>query len=1670
MISNNMVDMECLFSNGSVREIRNVLKPYIENEVDDHISNSYTQLYESNTKLKTDIFNFSTLFNGGKTALHLAVIGNNFEVCAFLLRFENIDTNIKDETMGFSAVEYAILNQNADLAILIHIMRPETKICINYCNTNGLKSFIKSKYSSISSLEKLPQISTAAPIHSASNIDNLDINSANLDNISNHSRSSTLEHGHNIISPTSLSPTIRNQSIETISVRSPQLASIPTSSMISSGSFASLSNDNLPFDHKPTSNNSNLNFTGSDDEVNYSNNLIKYDYPDETHILSWGSNSNFVLGQNDSSERLNPEPVDITTTYLKANGTLMSIQNFDEYLPLVKKIKMSKYHTAILTDKYLLMNGVGSYGRLGLGHTDVVFRPTIVKGFKRPVEQVELGTDHTLAITSKGELYSWGSNKYGQLGHSNLNNEPEGLNNSNLNHCVFPREISSLKKITILGCTASKYHSAAFSDTGALYTWGSNNGQLGYECDIQKIPKKVTCFPQQKILQLASTKSATAVLTGNYQVYVFSKNTFSKVKFGLPKEVLSATGIDNIKEIVSGNHQFAALTEGGYVFMWSPPENEKFSKTWEQVNFSQAKPKCVWSARSKTLRAKNIAIGIDSNLLICTETNHVYFGTKRKEIKYKPRSSYNIGSPTPNNDLITTPNSPNGSGYFSYGFPDMTSDVIYFKFVKMNNLCNITGIAAGNSGAYMVIKQNTRPSISILRDMSMMDDILNLFLKSNRFPSLYLPHNGDRGSLNNSDNLNSKTSIELGDIINLSSAFRPDVVFLLADGKQIFAHKCILSFFSKYLKDEIMIHDRDVIFPQIDGKRMLSTLKKTKKASRKNSQEPKTDPPSELLDMDTRYSTLKLPDDYENFSVISLPSFHIEPVYAVLELLYSGQLSDRTSGIIFGGNSIFCDQYYSLRKWLKVSGDIRWDECFTDIVNTLISVNEVFKKKNSSISDLNFADTFIILSEQKYVVAHSKIISSRSFYFSSLFNDVFSLSKVDANFIQRLTKDVVNQDDLNLDCCIGMKIINLENYSYETFSIILKYIYGQSYEGFELFKHIEKESHNEFMEFVIDVLKCADELLMEGLKDICSTVLCRLITHSSYLSILNIADIHTCSLLRKSILNYFFTNLESMIKVRKLNASQLFCSTYVEWILSNSQEILQIIIINENTEYAKRKSSASDYTHLLPPSGIKSKSYSGSLTQDLHSRQSTNKSDSTNDEDGGWVEKRRDKTSINSETFDISEHSSPKDFSSIDNLGRGSCSTNVGYSLSIPRSPSSLESVLDDSLKNASVSSHSSSYKISSPHSISSLSCSFDRYTAKNSRTGKGKSVNISKYNEDTYNEDTYNEDADVLFDIELEYQEHNDFIAPPEFTIFSGKGKDQYISSQQKRLKSKRNSVSISLSQSQPVSLSNTYSWIKSPNLIDANRPKASLDVKSSVVSPTNTLSSTSGNLSFDSILSEQLLKTENLSGKSSSNIYSKKSNDKDSKKLNDIDSKKKNESVLNKLHVESRIASGTPWQTKWKVEQSAPYKNSNSTNSSSSFATRLTSFADSETINGIPIKNSKSRSKQIAPLISNNKSANSQESKQNSWKTIKTGSASISNILVVEEKKKSQTTSATCMLSLQEEAYEESKFSSKPIKSILQIHTEETAIKAIKNFYIETSSADSGEWITVETVPNYF
>jgi len=113
--------------------------------------------------------------------------------------------------------------------------------------------------------------------------------------------------------------------------------------------------------------------------------------------------------------------------------------------------------------------GSNSYGKLGDGSTTNKLEPTlIVMPVGAEFVQISAGEDHSMGLTTSGDVWTWGSNETAQLG--------SGM----LSESATPVQADLPGSLTIEAIDAGNFHNLAISSNGELWGWGSaGSGRLG---------------------------------------------------------------------------------------------------------------------------------------------------------------------------------------------------------------------------------------------------------------------------------------------------------------------------------------------------------------------------------------------------------------------------------------------------------------------------------------------------------------------------------------------------------------------------------------------------------------------------------------------------------------------------------------------------------------------------------------------------------------------------------------------------------------------------------------------------------------------------------------------------------------------------------------------------------------------------------------------------------------------------------------------------------------------------------------------------------------------------------------------------------------------------------------------------------------------------------------
>ena len=106
--------------------------------------------------------------------------------------------------------------------------------------------------------------------------------------------------------------------------------------------------------------------------------------------------------------------------------------------------------------------GGNEHGQLGLGHDSDKFEypPKQIKNIVNICwTQVECGGEHTVALSSNGEVFTWGRNSFGELGHGDTKERH------------VPTKVESLSGKRIVKVACGTNHTVAVTATGELLTW-----------------------------------------------------------------------------------------------------------------------------------------------------------------------------------------------------------------------------------------------------------------------------------------------------------------------------------------------------------------------------------------------------------------------------------------------------------------------------------------------------------------------------------------------------------------------------------------------------------------------------------------------------------------------------------------------------------------------------------------------------------------------------------------------------------------------------------------------------------------------------------------------------------------------------------------------------------------------------------------------------------------------------------------------------------------------------------------------------------------------------------------------------------------------------------------------------------------------------------------------
>jgi len=194
------------------------------------------------------------------------------------------------------------------------------------------------------------------------------------------------------------------------------------------------------------------------------------------NLHTWGRNNQGQLGRGNGTN--SNVPVRISGGSISGSPLASGV--------IITRIAAGDTHSmAVDSQGNLYTWGDGGNGRLGRGNTTgsnmpvkisggVIASSALVAGIS--ISQISAGYQHSMAVDTLGNLYTWGRNNQGQLGYGNTtgSNVPVKISGGAINNSALVAGVS------IVQIAAGYQDSFAIDSQGNLYAWGYGNvGRLG---------------------------------------------------------------------------------------------------------------------------------------------------------------------------------------------------------------------------------------------------------------------------------------------------------------------------------------------------------------------------------------------------------------------------------------------------------------------------------------------------------------------------------------------------------------------------------------------------------------------------------------------------------------------------------------------------------------------------------------------------------------------------------------------------------------------------------------------------------------------------------------------------------------------------------------------------------------------------------------------------------------------------------------------------------------------------------------------------------------------------------------------------------------------------------------------------------------------------------------
>jgi alpha-tubulin suppressor-like RCC1 family protein len=264
-------------------------------------------------------------------------------------------------------------------------------------------------------------------------------------------------------------------------------------------------------------------------------------------VLAWGYNNFGELGDGTTTDRSVPVEVPLPA-----------------FARFVAVSAGGGHSLALASDGSVFAWGYNGDGELGYGSTVITSTPVdVILPAGSRVIAVSAGGNHSLALTSGGQVLAWGSNGFGQLGDGR------------------PRSSATFVEVDlpagdfVTAVSAGGAHSLALTSGGRVLAWGADSdGQLGDGGTTNSsVPVPVHLPAGIRVIAVSAGTDYSLALTSDGRVLAWGADFVGQLGDGgttdssVPALVHLPAGARVIAVSAGGSYSLA-LTSGGEVLAW----------------------------------------------------------------------------------------------------------------------------------------------------------------------------------------------------------------------------------------------------------------------------------------------------------------------------------------------------------------------------------------------------------------------------------------------------------------------------------------------------------------------------------------------------------------------------------------------------------------------------------------------------------------------------------------------------------------------------------------------------------------------------------------------------------------------------------------------------------------------------------------------------------------------------------------------------------------------------------------------------------------------------------------------------------------------------------------------------------------------------------------------